>query len=355
MTEPLLTIAIPTCNRAAFLQELLETLEDQLKGEPRVELLISDNASHDNTPLVVKEFVGRGLCLRCIRNPQNVGPDANFLQCFQQARGKYLWLFSDDDLVLPGAIAQILRYCESRDYDLIWISSYPFNSPHTPTQVKPCTSAIDLTDAIAYVKRVHIFFSFISGNIINRETVLAAGPKPFSDLIGTGLMQLGWAYTALNHFSRGLYIAEKLIAVRANNTGGYKLFQVFGSTLASIGRKWLHSQSVAQLIVNGALQRFWPQMLLVYKKSPIAFTDDVEPETSLTPIFKNNPRYWIFAYPVMKLPNPAARGWVILVRAVNLLDKVLGYPLLQWGITERQSRETDEASPSRWSTPARRE
>ena len=41
-------------------------------------------------------------------------------------------------------------------------------------------------------------------------------------------MQLGWTYTELNRFSRGLYIRETLIGVQTSNTGGYKLFQVFG-------------------------------------------------------------------------------------------------------------------------------
>jgi abequosyltransferase len=48
--KPLLTIAIPTYNRAGYLKELLSILADQLKDEPRVELIISDNASPDETP-----------------------------------------------------------------------------------------------------------------------------------------------------------------------------------------------------------------------------------------------------------------------------------------------------------------
>ena len=76
----LLTIAIPTYNRATCLRELLSVLTDQLRHESRVELLISDNASPDQTPAVVKDFVTRGLQVRYIRNTQNIGPDANFLQ-----------------------------------------------------------------------------------------------------------------------------------------------------------------------------------------------------------------------------------------------------------------------------------
>ena len=115
ISKPLLTIAVPTYNRAWCLRELLPLLVDQLTDEPRIELLISDNASSDDTPSVVGEAAAQGLRARYIRNDQNVGPDANFLQCFEQARGKYVWLFSDDDLIVPGGLAKILKYCEAAE------------------------------------------------------------------------------------------------------------------------------------------------------------------------------------------------------------------------------------------------
>lgn len=328
--KPLLTIAIPTYNRAGCLTELLTVLADQLKDEPRVELIISDNASPDETPSLVQDFVARGLRLRYIRNPQNVGPDANFLQCFEQAHGKYVWLFSDDDLIVPGGIAKILAYCAGAEYDLIWVSAYSFGKFHKPRPAKTRRDAVEISDASVYAKRVHVFFTFITGNIINKDTVLGAGPKPFSSLVGTGLAQLGWTYTALNRFVRGLYIREKLIGMRENNTGGYKLFQVFGSTLATITRDWLPSGNLAHIVMNGTIQRFWPLMLLEYKKKASAFADQDSPQTVLTPLFKDNIRFWVCVYPVFVLPGALAAVWVFIVRIFNQLEKAAGYPRLNW-------------------------
>ena len=237
--RPLLTIAIPTYNRAGCLRELLSVLTDQLKNEPRVELLISDNASPDETPAVVKDFVARGLQLRYIRNAQNVGPDANFLQCFEQARGKYVWLFSDDDLIVPGGVAKILGYCEAANYDLIWLGCYIFEESHMPSPAGPGNDVLEISYPIELAKRAHAMFGLISLNIINKDTVLAAGPKPFSELIGTSLVHLGWIFTALGRLSRGLYIRERLIAVRANNAGGFSMSQVFGRNLLAITKSWL--------------------------------------------------------------------------------------------------------------------
>lgn len=157
IAKPLLTIAIPTYNRAACLKDLLSVLADQMKDESRVELIVSDNASPDETPSVIQDFVARGLRVRYMRNPQNIGPDANFLQCFEQAMGKYVWIFSDDDLIVPGGLAKLLSYCASAEYDLIWVSNYPFRKFHELVPVKARRDAIEISDSVAYVKRIHVF------------------------------------------------------------------------------------------------------------------------------------------------------------------------------------------------------
>ena len=332
-TRPLLTIAVPTYNRAGYLRELLSGLVDQLKNESGVEFIISDNASPDDTPAVVQEFIARGLCVRYIRNTQNIGPDANFLQCFEQARGKYVWLFSDDDLIVPGGVAKILGYCEAADYDLISLKNYIFEESHTPSPAGARNDVLYISDPRELVKRVDAMFGLISGNIINKDTVLAAGPKPFSELIGTNLIHLGWTFTALSRFSRGLLIRERLIAVRANNAGGFSPSQVFGHNLVAITKNWLRPETLGQIMINGAVQRYWPALLLEYKNcSPGYFTDQKEPQTLLTPLFGDNPRYWIFAYPVAVLPYYLSAAWLFLTRVINRLDRAAGYPTLSWGI-----------------------
>jgi len=332
-TRPLLTIAIPTYNRAACLRQLLSVLADQLKNEERVELIISDNASPDETPTVVNDFISRGLQVRYMRNTQNVGSDANFLQCFEQARGKYVWLFSDDDLIVPGGVARVVTYCALADYDLIWLKAYPFEETHTPESAGDRCDAIDISDPKEFAKRIHAFFTFISSNIINKDTVLAAGPKPFSDLIGTGLVQLGWTYTALSRFSLGLFVSEKLIASRLNNSGGFKISQVFGPNLTTITTSWLHPETLGQIVINGTIQRYWPSMLFACKNFPSGYLDDTKLEAMLTPVFGNNLRYWMFVYPVAVLPYYLSAAWLFLTRVINRLDRAAGYPTLGWGVT----------------------
>ena len=64
LAQPLLTIAIPTFNRAAQLRVLLEALEPQIAGRPEVEVFVSDNASTDETPQVTASAAAHFGCLR---------------------------------------------------------------------------------------------------------------------------------------------------------------------------------------------------------------------------------------------------------------------------------------------------
>lgn len=172
----LLTIAIPTYNRAVYLRQLLQVLLDQLRGETRVELIISDNATPDETPAVVEEFVSRGLGVRYLRNEVNIGPDANFLQCFQMASGKYVWIFGDDDIIVPGGISKVLTLLTEGEYSLIYLSPYWFQQDYAAERKSDYFGrfAEEYRGGLQFVRRVGTMISFISSMIVNKEQFSAS-------------------------------------------------------------------------------------------------------------------------------------------------------------------------------------
>ena len=107
---PLLTIGIPTYNRAKFLKRLLEQLCTELAGlEGQVEVFVSDNASTDDTPKVLKEMAGSMPPLRIHRNKSNVGAVRNVLQTAAMGQGTYTILIGDDDIYVPGALRRLME------------------------------------------------------------------------------------------------------------------------------------------------------------------------------------------------------------------------------------------------------
>jgi glycosyltransferase involved in cell wall biosynthesis len=72
-----------------------------------VEFLVCDNTSTDGTPDVVAPYLGRS-DFRYIRNPKNVGMLGNLRVTANHARGEYIWILGDDDLLCRGAIERVL-------------------------------------------------------------------------------------------------------------------------------------------------------------------------------------------------------------------------------------------------------
>lgn len=335
--RPLLTIAIPTYNRASYLRELLSVLFDQLVAEQRVELMISDNASSDETPDVVREYQERGLQIRSIRNESNIGPDANFLQCFELARGKYFWLFGDDDILLPGALRLIVERLAAHTYDLVYVNSFPLASSVALSEVEGPLNVKDSSNAGVFASNVHIYLSFITGNIIHKEAALRGLERPISELRNSNLLQLGWTYAALNQYRRGLVVRDQLIGARVDNTGGYKLLEVFGPSLRGVTYNRVKNPRLRAIIMNGAIQRFWPGMLMNYRLNASSFSKEAAPEVVLGPVFRKNWRYWIFTAPIISLPSGIARVWFLLVRIINRLDRLCGFLLLRLSISNSSS------------------
>jgi glycosyltransferase involved in cell wall biosynthesis len=103
---PLVTIAIPTYNRAAgFLRQSLQCAVDQTY--PAIEIIVSDNCSSDGTEDLVRGFADPRI--RYFRQTQNIGLRNNFNFCVEQARGAYFLLLPDDDLIDSDFVDVCLR------------------------------------------------------------------------------------------------------------------------------------------------------------------------------------------------------------------------------------------------------
>jgi len=107
-----LSICIPTYNREAYLRNALEHCETYDFDFP-YEIVISDNASTDNTAEVVEEFIARGLPIRLYRRAVNGGPYKNIASSFHHAVGEYSIYLADDDFLIPEGVKAAVAYLDA--------------------------------------------------------------------------------------------------------------------------------------------------------------------------------------------------------------------------------------------------
>jgi glycosyltransferase involved in cell wall biosynthesis len=93
--SPLVSIAVPTRNRATVLRDSLKNICGQ--DYSPLEIFISDNCSTDDTEEVCRVAAAADPRIRYVRQDHNIGLHGNHNFCMDEARGDFLCFFHDHD------------------------------------------------------------------------------------------------------------------------------------------------------------------------------------------------------------------------------------------------------------------
>lgn len=106
-SSPLLSICIPTLNRADLLKVSLENVLSEAEAFPgEVEVVVSDNASTDGTAQILAAYAGR---VRSQRLDSTVGYASSVLSAVcDLAQGHFVWVLGDDDMIIRGSLKRVL-------------------------------------------------------------------------------------------------------------------------------------------------------------------------------------------------------------------------------------------------------
>lgn len=99
---PLVTLGVPVFDGEAHLEQALRGLQAQ--QWPKLEILISDNASTDGTEALCRRIAAGDPRIRYLRQPENIGAAPNFELLVREARGELFAWCAHDDLRMPGFV-----------------------------------------------------------------------------------------------------------------------------------------------------------------------------------------------------------------------------------------------------------
>ena len=111
--KPLVTIGLPVYNGERFIREAIDSLLTQTLTN--FILIISDNASTDNTPDIVKGYQEHDPRIRYIRQTKNVGQIANLRFLAGLAETKFFMWASDDDIWAKNYLEVVTQNITSED------------------------------------------------------------------------------------------------------------------------------------------------------------------------------------------------------------------------------------------------
>lgn len=146
INQKLLSMCIPTYNRADCLKRLLDNIIPQiLESGEVIEVCISNNGSTDNTREIVINFKEKYPDLiKYSENEENLGFDRNVFRVVNMAEGEFVWTFSDDDLIVENGFEKVIAFIrENKDKEMggmvVKFSSYA-EDKETGKQIKYTTS-----------------------------------------------------------------------------------------------------------------------------------------------------------------------------------------------------------------------
>lgn len=226
--KPLLTIAVPTYNRIDALKECLDRILNQI-DENNIEVIVSDNASNDGTSEYIKSLQEQGMEIQYYRNKDNIGADRNFLNCFQKANGKYIWLVGDDDFLLPGAVKAVIQSLYSNPC-FLHLNSCSLENRTRMQYGKPRFSFPNnrvFYDKNDFLTVVGVYITFISTLIFRTEYINEVDSK--KDFINTFFLQSFLAFETMKHIGPYTIVSHNCLAASPNLTVGYDLYYVWFS------------------------------------------------------------------------------------------------------------------------------
>jgi glycosyltransferase involved in cell wall biosynthesis len=103
---PLVSIGLPVYNGASTLRRAIDSLLAQ--DYPNFELMISDNASGDQTAAICEEYQAKDKRVHFFHNDANQGMVWNFKRVLNLAQGEYFMWAAHDDRWVPQFISSLL-------------------------------------------------------------------------------------------------------------------------------------------------------------------------------------------------------------------------------------------------------
>ena len=160
-----LSIVIPTYIRAEKLVRLLKNIENEIYGlnlDEKINVLVSDNASTDNTQILALNYKTEKFNYKYFRQEKNLGFDGNIRFLYDISDSEYVWFFSDDDILLPGAVVEIQKRLKETNPDVLLFSFIqPIGSEYIafdlPESVSVITNQEKIIRYIAQYPKISIY------------------------------------------------------------------------------------------------------------------------------------------------------------------------------------------------------
>ena len=168
----LLTIAIPAHNKSNFLKQAILSIKKETDFGDDVNIIISDNSSNNEIKKLYFDEFSKDENVKLFNSKNYSCLDSNVNRAVELSTGKYVWIFGDDDLIVPGILRKIKEFLKRKNPSLVVLNSKSFREEEIieesrlPRGVKSFYGKNDndefLVDLVGYL-------TYVGGILVERD------------------------------------------------------------------------------------------------------------------------------------------------------------------------------------------
>lgn len=258
-SSPILSICIPTFNRAPFLQQTLDSIVAQaaFRDTGDIEVVISDNCSDDNTRDVGEAFAaafpGK---VRYQRHPEPVFADKNFEAALRMGRGNYLKLHNDNLMILDGSLTELVKV-----YTAVAVEKPVVFFTNGNMFAGNALEALNTLSE--FVAKVSYFCTWIGGFGMWREEFEAM--PDFGRNVHLKLVQTDVTLRLLAMGKRAIVLYGAYFAGQdIGRKSGYNIAEVFGNNYLSLMKPYVESGQLDRAVYEAEKRRLLLNHIIPY-------------------------------------------------------------------------------------------
>lgn len=252
--SPLISICIPTFNRAIQLEKCLNSIYSQIGNDSLFEVFVSNNNSSDNSHDVINKYLNLYDNLTYNKNEINIGGDNNIALTIEKSKGKYILIHGDDDYFKENTIYPLMDVInKNSESSLLFIN------------VLSNKNDVVLYNGInEFLQATSIAASFISSIIIKREAFNKI-EEPFK-YVDTCFNQIYLQYSIILNNPTFTLINRSIFNYEGTNPSGYNFGKVFIKSYLDILNYFIAYGLNEEIISRDKLQILQTTLMPWYKR-----------------------------------------------------------------------------------------
>lgn len=232
---PLVSICIPTNNRAEIIKETVESIVSQQVDPKLYEICISDGSPTDETKKIIEKFFSDYKNIRYVKSNCKTG--FNLIEALKSGNGRYLKLHNDYSKFDVDQLSNFIKTVEKySNADALLF--FPFGEIKNVEKITEFKTFDDFANEISYYSTWSTAFCISKNDFDNLMNKKIKIEKMFPHL------SLLYACTEKN-----LYVVDNhayVISVPLKKKGGYNLPETFIQIYLSMTKQLLKDKKISQ-------------------------------------------------------------------------------------------------------------